>query len=259
MQPPIKPGKATLSLVAYYGDKPPEIETMIREAQEILQSRLPFAFRKYDVRQVHATLVSLEGHKTEKGIVNANYNQFHHDRRIIDFSKAFKLLKDPDFLPFKVIVGGYKERDDYPFTSRGTHPYQRSFSIQGDIAVAMGWPRDGKGYPPVLNRLRRAFSSANILHKYHRTADDTDNDFYFVLGNVILEKTSKPALQSTHERMIEFLSCRDSLTVNVAREYLRVIAYTDPRVPPDTTRSYTLDEAEEKLEEIKSLYRNAET
>jgi len=259
MQPLVKPGKSNLSLVAYYGDKPPEIETMIGEAQEILQSRLSLAFRKYDIRQIHATLVSLEGHKTANGIVNTNYTRFRHDRRIIAFSKAFKLLKDPDLLPFKVIIGGYKEYDDYPFTSRGTHPYQRSFSIQGDVAVAMGWPRDGKDYPPALNRLRRAFNSANILHKYHRTADDTDNDFYFVLGNVILEKTSKPALRSTHERMIEFLSCRDSLTVNVAREHLRVIAYTDPRVPPDTTRSYTLDEAEEQLEEIKSLYRNAET
>ena len=59
--------------------------------------------------------------------------------------------------------------------------------------------------------------------------------------------------------MIEFLSCRSPLTVTVVREHLRIIAYTDPKVPPDTTRSYTLDEAEEKLDEIKSLYREAET
>jgi len=259
MQPPLRPGKANLSLVTYYGDKPPEIETLIREAQEILQDGLPLAFSKYDIRQVHATLISLEGCRTGNTIVNENYTRFCRERRIIDFSKAFKLLKELDFLPFKVRIGGYKEHGNYPFTSRGTHPHQRSFSIQGDIAVAMGWPCDGKDYPPVLDSLRRAFSSANILHKYHRTADDTDNDFYFVLGNLLLEKTSKPALQNTHHRMIKFLSCRDPLTVTVARKHLRVIAYTDPRVPPDSTRSYTLDEAEEKLDEIKSLYRDAET
>ena len=259
MQPPLRPGKANLSLVAYYGEKPSEIETLIKEAQEILQSGLPRAFKKYDIRQVHATLISLEGHRTGNTIVNANYARFCHERRVIDFSKAFKLLKDLDFLPFNVIIGGYKEHGDYPFTSRDIHPHQRSFSFQGDIAVAMGWPCDGKDYPPTLDRLRRAFDSANILHKYHRTTDDLDNDFYFVLGNLILEKTGKSALRNTHDRMIEFLSCRDPLTVTVAREHLRVIAYTDPKVPPDTTRSYTLDEAEEKLDEIKSLYRDAET
>lgn len=259
MQPPLRPGKANLSLVAYYGDKPPEIAALIIEAQNILQDALSSAFRKYDIRQVHATLISLEGHRKGNAIVNANYNQFCGEQRAIDFDKAFKLLQHQDFLPFKVVLGGYKEHGNYSFTSRGAHPYQRSFSIQGDIAVAMGWPFDGKDYPPVLNRLRRAFNSANILHKYHRTSDDTDNDFYFVLGNVILREASKEALQRAHERMIEFFSCREPLAVTVAREHLRVIAYTDPKVPLDTTRSYNLDEAEGNLGEIKSLYRDADT
>ena len=140
MQPHLRAGNANLSLVAHYGEKPPEIETLITEAQEILQSELPLAFRKYDIRQVHATLISLEGHRTGNVIVNANYSRFCHERRIIDFNKAFELLKNPDFLPFKVIIGGYKEHGDYPFTSRGAHPYKRSFSIQDDITVAMGWP-----------------------------------------------------------------------------------------------------------------------
>jgi hypothetical protein len=259
MQAPLRPGKANLSLVAHYGDKPPEIDALIRDAQEILQEELPLAFRKYDIRQVHATLISLEGHRTGNVIINANYTRFCHERRAIDFKKAFKLLAKSDFLPFAVRIGGYREHSDYPFTSRGTHPYQRSFSIQGDIAVAMGWPCDGKDYPPVLDRLRRAFNSANILHKYHRTTDDTDNDFYFVLGNIILENTSHATLQNAHARMLEFLSCRDPLVVTVAREHLRIIAYTDPKVPPDTTRSYALDEAEAKLDEIKSLYRDTAT
>ena len=59
--------------------------------------------------------------------------------------------------------------------------------------------------------------------------------------------------------MIEFLSSHDPVPVTIAREHLRIIAYTDPKVPPATTLCYTLDEAEEKPDEIKSLYRDAET
>ena len=259
MQPPLKPGKGDLSLVAHYGDKPPEIETLINEAQEILQNGLPDAFNKYDIRQVHATLISLEGQRIGSTIINANYARFCHERRTVDFRTAFQLLQNHDFLPFNVVIGGFKEYGNYPFTSRGAHPYQRSFSIQGDIAVAMGWPWNGQDYPPTLNRLRRAFNSANILHKYHRTCDERDNDFYFVLGNIIPDKASKAAVQKTRQDMIEFLSRRAPLIVTVARENLRVIAYTDPKAPPDTTRSYTLEEAEQTLEEIASFYKDAET
>lgn len=258
MQPTLSPGKANLSLVAYYGDKPPEIVALIKETQKILQDTLPAAFIKYDVRQVHATLVSLEGQRIGDAIINTNYKEFFNEQRTIDFGKAFKLLRHTEFLPLKVALGGYKEHYNYPFTSRGMHPYQRSFSIQGDIAVAMGWPYDGEYCHPVLERLRRSFNSANVLHKYHRTADDIDNDFYFVLGNVILRNASKETLRHAHEQMIEFFSYREPLAVTVAREHLRIIAYTDPKVPPDTTRCYSLGQAENNLDEIKSLYRNAE-
>ena len=259
MQAPLNRGKSNLSLVAYYGEKPPEIEILIREAQAILQDELGPMFSKYAIGQVHATLISLEGHRTGNAIVNTNYDRFCQKRRIIDFTKAFRLLENTDILPFTVRIGGYRERDAYPFTSRGAHPYQRSFSIQGDIAVAMGWPWDGSDYSPALDRLRRAFNAANILHKYHRTPDDIDNDFYFVLGNVTTGEIGTTVLQHTCLSMKEFLAHRDPLVVPVTKENLRVIAYVDPKVPPDTTRSYTVDEAAGNLEELSALYRDAET
>lgn len=255
---PVNPGTANLSLVAYYGDKPPEIEALIREAQAILQDSLAGAFRPYDICQVHATLISLEGHRSGDAIVNANYHQFLDEQRAIDFRKVFDLLRAPGYLPLDIVIGGYHLHHDYGFTSRGTPPALRSFSIQGNIAVAMGWPFDGEKFPPVLDELRRAFNSANVLHKYHRTAGDMDNDFYFVLGNVDPGECPESVLQSTRERMIGFFSQRTPLTVPVTREKLRIIAYTDPRVPPESTRCYTIDEGETKLVEIKSLYRLAE-
>lgn len=258
MQSRLLAGKANLSLVAHYGEKPPGIESLITEAQEILQSELPLAFEKYDISQVHATLISLEGHRAGDAIVNANYSRFYHERRLIDFDKAFELLKKTDLLPFGVKIGGYKKHGSFPFTSRGAHPYQRSFSVQNDIMVAMGWPYDSTGYPRTLDRLRRSFNQANILHKYHQKADDTDNDFYFVLGNVVRAKTSNLELGNIHDRMIQFLANHEPVPVTIARESLRIIAYTDPKAPPATTCSYTLDEAEEKLDELKSLYQDVE-
>ena len=51
--------------------------------------------------------------------------------------------------PLAVQVGGYGKRD-YPFVSRQARPYERSFSIQGDKVVVMGWPIRGKPFqqPP---------------------------------------------------------------------------------------------------------------
>lgn len=256
MQRKLLTGVANLSLVALYGDKPYNVENLVAEAQAILQRELPHAFTKYSIHQVHATLISLEGRKSGNNIVNSNYFRFYRKLRPINFNKVFTLLKMTEYLPFEVKIGGYKKRANYPFSSRNDHPYLRSCSFHNDIIVAMGWPFNGKNYPPTLDKLRRQFNKANILHKYHKTLDETDNDFYFVLGNIARSKICKRDLYKTRMSMIEFLASHDPVSVSIGRNELRIIAYTNPKAPPDTTCSYTLDQAEENLNELKSLYRN---
>jgi hypothetical protein len=102
-------------------------------------------------------------------------------------------------LPFDIRLGGYKEVAKYPFTSRGLHPYQRSLSIQGNRVVAVGWPYVNGKFARNLDKLRRSFNSANILHKYHRAPDVQDNDFYFVLGRVKSHTFGAAQLQSSQE------------------------------------------------------------
>ena len=48
----------------------------------------------------------------------------------------------------------------------------------------MGWPNEDGSYPNSLDLLRRTFREYGISHKWHRTDDEIDNDFFFVLGTI---------------------------------------------------------------------------
>jgi hypothetical protein len=60
------------------------------------------------------------------------------------------------------------------------------FSVQGDAFVLVGWPvstvTNGIASGP-LDDLRRAMNDANIVHWYHRSSTDIDNDFHLVIGH----------------------------------------------------------------------------
>ena len=252
----IQPGEMDLTLVAYYGDKPSAIAELVTGAQNELTSNLRDAFEPYPLFQVHGTIIGLEGTRAGDRICNTNYLQRRQQLRPLNLEAVFQILKDQSLLPFFIRIGGYKDGELYPFTSRGLHPFLRSFSIQGDVAVAMGWPCDGERYPLALDRLRRVFNEANVLHKYHVSSNDIDNDFFFVLGRINRSKTSELTIQQTQEQMRTFLAIHDSLTIPLDRQHLAIVAYVDPKLPRETSRVYSLDEAERKIDEIKSLYRD---
>jgi hypothetical protein len=255
----IQPGKMDLTLVAYYGDKTSEIAEFLTMAQNKLTRNLQDAFEPYTLVQVHGTIIGLEGTRVGDHILNANYLQQRQKLRPMNLKAVFQILKDQSLLPFTIRIGGYKDGELYPFTSRGLHPFLRSFSIQGDIAVAIGWPCDGERYPLALDRLRRAFNKGNVLHKYHTSSDDIDNDFFFVLGLINRSKTSELTIQQTEGEMRVFLAVHDTIAVVVDREHLAMVAYVDNKLPTQTSRVYGLDEAEKKIDEIKSLYREVTT
>ena len=251
-----QPGKMDVTLVAYYGDKPLLIETLIKGAINELSDALGSEFIPYTLQQVHGTIIGLEGARVDNYIINTNYVEKRNELRSVDLNAALQVLMDESLLPFNITIGGFVDGGQYSFTSRNLAPYFRSFSIQGAYAVAMGWPYINGEYSKSIDKLRRAFNQANILHKYHSTPDTEDNDFFFVLGSIVNEDIDQIQLEEAQVRLRSFLAAHEGVRVPITRDKLRVVAYVDPKLPLETSCSYTLDEAQDKIDEIRSLYRS---
>jgi hypothetical protein len=54
--------------------------------------------------------------------------------------------------------------------------------------------------------------------------------------------------------MRAFLAAREPLAIPVEAASLSLVAYRDPRVPPETTRVFSLAEAERRIGEVMALY-----
>lgn len=250
-----QPGKMDVTLVAYYGDKPPLITKLISGAISELSRRLGHGFAPYSLQQVHGTIIGLEGRRAGKHIINTNYAKIQDDLRSVDLKAVFQILKKKSLLPFEVTMGGFIDGGPYSFTSRDAVPYMRAFSIQGINTVAMGWPFMNGRYVKSLDKLRRAFNSVNILHKYHASPASEDNDFFFVLGNLVNGSVDQIQLLEAQGHLRSHFASQEPVSVSISRDCLRVVAYIDEKLTPETSCSFTLHEAEEKVNLIQSLYR----
>lgn len=235
-----QPGGMNVTMVACYGDKPPRLARFIETAQARLGASLP-SFVPYDIRQVHGTIIGLEGSRLRESdcLVNANYLALRGQRRNMDLARAFDLLRRSPGLPLRIQIGGFLPSAQPPFLSRGQHPYERSFSISGEMAVGMGWPHPDAMHPAPLARLRRDLESAGVLHKYHATVDAIDDDFFFVLGRVGQGDASKEALRSVTDELRASMS-RAPTEVVVDLHDIHVVGYVDPALPLETSVSYRL-------------------
>ena len=131
-----------VTLIALYGDKGQDFAAAISECRDLVSKTFGTAFAPYDIDQIHATIVGLERHRGPA--YNANFSR--HRRRdavVMDFDGFLAYLRGCGHIPFDVQLGGFDDRT-YPFTSRETTPYERSFSVQGDKVVLMGWPVRGE-------------------------------------------------------------------------------------------------------------------
>jgi hypothetical protein len=225
-----------VTLVAHYGQKPPALSALVRHLHGKLQDLLGPAFRRYELEQVHGTVIGLEGCRHGQRLMNQNSGSAMNLRGVVDF------LRDPRLQPIRVQVGGYQASGEYAFRSRNTHPYLRSFSIQGDIAVAMGWPDQRGSYPNSLDQLRRAFQEYGVRHKWHRTDDEIDNDFFFVLGRIDRQTADPVVLESSTQIVRAEIASHGATLVEINRDTLRLVGYSDPQLPPGTSRWYGLDE-----------------
>jgi len=224
-----------VTLVSHYGEKPDDLAGLIRYCQELLSFRLAARFRPYQLEQVHGTIIGLEGHQQSGRLLNRNSGEQVDPEALLRFLRK-------QFPVIEIRIGGFRHWANYGFQSRGTHPYLRSFSIQGKIAVAMGWPVQGDAFANSIDDLRWRFCrDFGVRHKWHNTQDAVDNDFFFVLGRV--EESIGPF--RLHHAMTEvrtFLSSLDGVLVRIEKDTLRVVAYMDEQLPPETSFVFSVND-----------------
>jgi len=228
-----------LTLVSHYGEKTPAIIRFVGELQSTLSERLHSAFHPYDIRQVHGTLVGLEGAcvREDEEVFNRNFEESRGEPRVIDWEGLLAFVRHPSFPRLQIRLGGYRSHEDYGFTSRSEHPYVRGFSIQRGIAVVMGWPFAGEQYSNELDELRRSFQQFGVLHKWHRSHDDVDNDFFLVLGTVNAMETTDTDLASAQETVRNRLA-HATCDLELSTDTLSFVSYVDPQLPTATSQQF---------------------
>lgn len=230
---------AQRTLVALYGGKQTALSDAIEHVQRLASAALRGAFEAYEIPQVHATIVGLE-HRKGRPRENAAFFRLRNRCTGMDVPGFLAALRASRDLPLEVQVGGF-DAADRRFLSRGDPPYQRSFSVQGDKAVVIGWPRraDGPGgsvaYPRTLDALRRRAREFGILHAYHRLPEDVDNDLFFRVGLVDRELAFEDAVRELEGRVRAYLSAQPPLILKIGHDDLKVAAYSDERLPMETT------------------------
>ncbi len=246
--------QVNVSLVAHYGPKRGAFLHLVEDMQAVLTASLGSRFEPYELGQVHGTIIGLEGEYRDGEVIGANFRALRGERRLLEVDKLIRLIAGSNALPMRVQVGGFVPAESYPFTSRGEHPAKRSFRIGGSLAVGMGWPVEGLGYPPLLYQLRRRLQRAGALHKYHGSLDATDNDFYFVLGRVTGESSDPaPILQAEADIRRMLTGCRPAV-IGIGAADLSFVAYTDPALPPGGCRALSFADCLEQPRLLADLY-----
>lgn len=230
---------ANVSLVAFYGNKPPQLLALIQQLQDFLiHSNKIREFVPYETEQVHGTIIGCEGFKTESGIVSKWFDRCKQTNKAIDFAGLVNYFRDEIDLPLIIRFGGYDRQVDYNFLSRGQHPYFRSFQLQPTvdwvIPVTMGWSWDD-GVSQAIANLRCDLQQFNLLHKYHARTDILDNDFYLRLGTIYGEMTALER-KAIAIKIRSFLEERSPIYVPLQLDNLAMVRYHDLSLAPATTK-----------------------
>jgi hypothetical protein len=178
-------GSRFISAVAFYGPKAGRLRDTLATVQDLIAGHVGGDFRPYTPEQVHATLIALNGVRDGGTVVNEYMLELAGRRREMDLPRVMDILARRFATPLPVRFGGFRPDQAAPFTSRGQHPAQRSFSVQDRAFVLVGWPTvslDGGPARP-LDELRREMNAAGLLHRYHAHPGDVDNDLHMVVGH----------------------------------------------------------------------------
>jgi hypothetical protein len=247
-----------VSLVIHYGPKPARLQALIADCQARISKLLGARFQPYDPRQVHGTLVSLE--RTPEN-ANLNFAQLRNCIKPMDFEGLLSYLRTSQAIPFQIQVGGFDDHD-YPFISKGKKPYERSFAIQDNKVVLIGWPASTPSspgaapfvYPNTLDDIRKAAQAFNVLHTYHRNPADMDNDFYFRIGLADGAALTARMRKKVERELRAYLKAISPVILEVAINDIYVVAYTDNCLPYESTRAWSIADPAVTGDFIRSLY-----
>jgi len=223
-----------ITAVALYGTKTGELKGLLETVQALLSESLQGGFRPYTLDQVHGTVVRLDGVADARTgrIANLRYLEVTGIPRAMDHARALEIITAHLTPPLSIRIGGFGPDTPAAFSSRGQHPHERMFSVQGNAFVLVGWPvstvTDGIS-PGPLDQLRRAMNKANILHWYHQSAADVDNDFHLVVGHHdgLPEHETKDAVRSVRAYLAQHPA-----QVEVGAEQMTIIAAESPTLAP---------------------------
>ena len=177
-------GSRFISAVAFYGPKTGRLRELLTGVQALIAEHVGAGFRPYTLEQVHATLIALNGVRAGGMIVNEYLLEHAGVRREMDLPRVMDILARRFAVPLRVRIGGFRPDQAIPFTSRGQHLAERTFSVQGEAFVLAGWPADSlAGAGLALDELRREMNAAGVLHRYHARPADVDNDLHLVVGH----------------------------------------------------------------------------
>jgi hypothetical protein len=181
-------GSRFISAVAFYGPKTGRLRELLAGVQALIAEHVGADFRPYTLEQVHATLIALNGVCDGGGPVVNEYLLEHAGlRQEMDLPRVMDILARRFAVPLRVRIGGFRPETAIPFTSRGQHLAERTFSVQGEAFVLVGWPADSlagvEGSGMALDELRREMNAAGVLHRYHARPGDVDNDLHLVVGH----------------------------------------------------------------------------
>jgi hypothetical protein len=219
------------TLVAAYGKKPDPLSKLISDCQDRIAKRLGICFHRYSVHQVHGTVIGLECVEALH-LHNRNLAEYRVEWKTMNLHGYFSHLQVTDLLPREIQIGGFENRT-YPFKSRTQRPYLRSFSIQGDKAVLMGWPvnRETATYPETLEDIRKKAQAFYILHSWHRKVEDIDNDLYMRIGLFDPVPTDVQVIHSLEIEMRDMLADLQPTFFEISKASLSVVSYRDEALP----------------------------
>jgi len=224
-----------VTAVALYGAKKGPLRELLQATQEILRGQLGAGFRPYTLDQIHSTLIRLDWLPDGRtGLaVNKRYREVTGAADPMAPARALEILGSFVESAHRIRFGGYRPGSPATFLSRGAHPHDRMFSVQGPAFVLVGWPlatiTGGISVKP-LDDLRRDMKDANILHWYHESPSDIDNDFHLVVGHH--DGGTPPAQASAAVAAVRQYLAEHPVEVDVGIGQVTVIASDSPTLAP---------------------------
>ncbi|MGB3401769.1 MAG: hypothetical protein WBA77_03690 [Microcoleaceae cyanobacterium] len=251
--PIIVPETPNVSLVSFYGKKPPDFEALLLLLQGYLSNELLRQFTPLPLPQIHGTLLGCEGGKTPQGILSQWFLKKRNQQRQINLAGLIDAVDQFEKLSVQIRLAGYHATIDYGFKSREQHPYFRSFQFQNRKAVLRGWPFYQSRFPEDIGNFRDSAQTVNVLHK-HQPQKGVDNDFYLRIGNVDSD-IPESKLAAIETKIQEFLRIQSPLLLTLNQSSIAFVQYQDLSLPPQTTQSFPIQAI--TVETLAQLYPEA--